>query len=49
MRFSPSTWTILAVAALAFASFGAVPAAQAQAVKNADDIISGLQPLKTRF
>lgn len=44
MRFSLSTIAMV----LAFTSLCLVPAAQAQEVKSANDIVSGLQPLKTR-
>jgi outer membrane protein OmpA-like peptidoglycan-associated protein len=48
MRFSRSSWEIVA-AALAFACLGQFPAAQAQEVKSADQIVNGLQPpVKTR-
>jgi outer membrane protein OmpA-like peptidoglycan-associated protein len=48
MRFSSSAWTMVAVAALAFASCASVPAAQAQEVKSANDLVNGLQSVKTR-
>jgi outer membrane protein OmpA-like peptidoglycan-associated protein len=50
MRFSRSSLAILAaVLALAFSSLGDIPAAQAQEVKSADQIVNGLQPpVKTR-
>lgn len=47
MRFSLSILATV-VAVLAFASLGQLPAVQAQEVKSANDIINGLQPVKTR-
>jgi len=48
MRFSPSLWTMAAVAMLALAGVGQLPAAYAQEVKSANDLVNGLQPVKTR-
>jgi len=48
MRFSPSLWTMAAVTVLAHAGFGQFPAAYAQEVKSANDLVNGLQPVKTR-
>jgi outer membrane protein OmpA-like peptidoglycan-associated protein len=48
MRYSSSVWTAAAVAALLLAGLGQGPAAHAQEVKSANDILNGLQPVKTR-
>lgn len=48
MRFSPSLLTMLALAMLALASFGQLSSAYAQEVKSANDLVKGLQPVKTR-
>jgi outer membrane protein OmpA-like peptidoglycan-associated protein len=48
MRFSPSLWTMAAVTMLPLAGFGQFPAAYAQEVKSANDLVNGLQPVKTR-
>lgn len=47
MRVLTSTWTV-AAAMLALAGFGQLPAAYAQEVKSANDLVNGLQPVKTR-
>lgn len=48
MRVLTSTWTVAAAAMLALAGFGQLPAAYAQEVKSANDLVNGLQPVKTR-
>jgi outer membrane protein OmpA-like peptidoglycan-associated protein len=48
MRVLTSTWTVAAAAMLALAGFGQLPAAYAQEVKSASDLVNGLQPAKTR-
>lgn len=48
MRVLTSTWTVAAAAMLALAGFGQLSAAYAQEVKSADDLVNGLQPVKTR-
>jgi outer membrane protein OmpA-like peptidoglycan-associated protein len=48
MRVLTSTWTLAAAAMLALAGFGQTPAAYAQEVKSANDLVNGLQPVKTR-
>jgi outer membrane protein OmpA-like peptidoglycan-associated protein len=48
MRVLTSTWTVAAAAMLALAGFGQLPAAYAQEVTSANDLVNGLQPVKTR-
>jgi len=48
MRFSPSLLTMAALAMLALAGFGQLSSAYAQEVKSANDLVKGLQPVKTR-
>jgi outer membrane protein OmpA-like peptidoglycan-associated protein len=48
MRFSLSTWTMAMAAALALGAFSEVPAARAQDVKSANELVTGLAPVKTR-
>lgn len=48
MRVSGVIWTILAASALVVAGLGPPPAARAEEVKSANDIVTGLRPVKTR-